>query len=77
MYRSREDWEWKLTSNQEKKPLMDFAVVGAEMFLQMGKTCMIFHLIFTLYIQIASLKVIFQKSLTISHSDIDPPTGLL
>lgn len=54
---------------------MAFAVVGAEIFLQMGKTYMIFHLIFTLYIPIASLKVIFQKSLTISHSDIDPQQG--
>ncbi len=37
---------------------MGFAVVGEEMFLQMGKTNMIFHLIFSLYIQIALLKVI-------------------
>lgn len=55
---------------------MGFAVVGEEMFLQMGKTYIIFYLIFTLYIQIALLKVIiFQKSLTISNSDIDPQKG--
>ncbi len=48
----------KSDNKSQKKPLMGFAVVGEEMFLQMGKTYMIFHLIFTLYIQIALLKVI-------------------